>query len=87
MKSSPERKLCIPGVEEEAAEGGEEEARLEARVNEIDGFQILLDVGRDRVVDRSESGDSGEILAPVNVGVNVQHREFLLHKLRENPLL
>ena len=56
-------------------------------MDEINGFKIVPDARRNRVVDRPESGDSGEILAPLNARVNVQHRELPLSKLRENPLL
>ena len=56
-------------------------------MNEIHGFQISLDGGRNCVIDRSESGDSGEILAPLNAGVKVQDRETLVLKPREDLLL
>ena len=78
---------CVPRAEEKATEGGEKKAGLEAWMDEINGFKIVPDARRNRVVDRPESGDSGEILAPLNARVNVQHRELPLSKLRENPLL
>jgi len=56
-------------------------------MNKIKGFQILLHVGRNRVVDRPETGNSGEILASLDAGVHVEHCEFPLPQLGENPLL
>lgn len=77
----------IPSVKEEAAECSEEKAGLQARVNKINGFEVLLHVRRNRVVDPPETGDSGKILAPLDAGVHVQHHEFPLPQLRENLIL
>lgn len=66
----------LPSAEEKAAKGCQEEPRLQAWVNKVNSLQILLHVHWNRLVDGSESWDSGEILAPLHIGVHVQHREL-----------
>lgn len=49
------------GGEDEAADGGEEETGLYARVQEVEGVHVCKDLRRNDVVDGLEGGDSGEV--------------------------
>lgn len=73
----------VPWGEHEAAKSGEKEPGLKSRVEKIDSLEIVDDGGRNRVVKRSEGGDSGEILALFDVGVDVKNGKRAFLKLRE----
>lgn len=76
-----------PAGEEKAAKGGEEEAGLEAGVDEVDGLELVLDLGGDRVVDGPEGREPGEVVAPLDFAVHVHHAERLLAQPRIDLLL
>lgn len=81
----------LPSTEEETAKGGEEEPSLEVWVHEVDSFEIALDIDRNRLVDRSNGRDPGEVLAPLHGRVQVHHGErpllqLLVYLLLQVPL-
>lgn len=65
----------LPGSEHEPADGGEEETGLQTRVDKINSFYAVLNGDWDGIADCLQVGNSGEILSPVNVCVDVDHRE------------
>lgn len=73
---------CLPSAKEEAAEGGEEEPRLQIRMHKVNRFEVLLDANRHSFVDRTEGCDSRAVLAPKYVCMHVHHREWHLLELR-----
>lgn len=77
----------LPWGKHEAAKSGEEEPGLKTRMEKINGMEILDDAGRNSVMEGSESGDSWEVLALFDVGVNVKHGKRTFLKLWEYFLL
>lgn len=64
-----------PAGEEEAADGGEEEAGVKVRMDKVDRLKVVLDGRRHMIVDTTEGGYSGEILGSLDMGVNIEDRE------------
>lgn len=77
----------LPSGEDETAKGGEKDPGLEPWMNIIHRLKIIPNFDRNRIVNRPESRDSGEVLAFINVGVKVNNGERLVFQLRKNTLL
>lgn len=53
----------------------------------MEGGEVLLNVRRDRVIDRPESREAGEAIGPRDASVHVHHAERPLAQPRVYPLL
>lgn len=78
---------CLLGVEHEAADGGEKHTGLQAGVEKINSFNVVLNGDWNGLIDCLEIGNSREILCPMNISVNVHHRERPIFEEGENLIL
>lgn len=77
----------LPCAEEKPAEGSEEKACLEPRMNEEDSLDPVADGRWQGLIDRPQRRDPRKVIGPVNVGMKIHDGERTALNRRKYPLL